>query len=156
MKFFRKFFYTISSIVVVLFLSLPTVQAQKKASDIAGHWLNQDGDAKIEVFSRGGKYYGKLVWLKTPVDPDTQKPKLDKHNPDASLKSRPLMNLEILTAFVFDGDDEWTDGKIYDPKTGKTYSCLMKFESANKLKIRGYIGVSWVGKTTIWSRTTAP
>ncbi|PKP27848.1 MAG: DUF2147 domain-containing protein [Bacteroidetes bacterium HGW-Bacteroidetes-22] len=151
-----KLLFSLSTFLITFFLTITGVQAQKKSTDIVGFWLNEDGDAKIEVFNKGGKYFGKLVWLKTPIDTDTKKAKLDKHNPVASLRTRPLLSLEILTGFVFDGDDEWNDGKIYDPKTGKTYSCLIKFESADKLKIRGYIGVSWVGKTTMWTRATAP
>lgn len=139
----------------VLAIVLP-VSAQKKANDIVGFWLNQDADAKVEIYKSGDKYYGKIVWLKTPIDPVTKKEKLDSKNPDNSLKQRPILNLEILKHFVFDGDNEWNDGAIYDPKSGKTYSCLIKFEEANKLKIRGYIGVSLIGKTTYWTRTTKP
>lgn len=151
-----KIFYTFFITTLLVVTTLPTAKGQSNADQIAGYWLNQDGDAKIEITSRGGKYFGKLVWLKTPIDPETKKPKLDKHNPEVSLQKRPLMNLEILTNFAFDGKGEWNGGKIYDPKTGKTYDCLMKFESSNKLKIRGYIGVSWIGKTTVWTRTTQP
>lgn len=152
-----KIFYSLSIAALVWVVLFPQpAKAQNKANDIVGYWLSQDADAKIEITSRGGRYFGKLVWLKSPIDTETKKPKLDKHNPTASLKNRPLLNLEILTNFTFDGDDEWNGGKIYDPKTGKTYSCLMQFESDKKLKIKGYIGVSWIGKTTIWSRTTAP
>lgn len=139
----------------VLAIVLP-VSAQRKANDIVGFWLNQDADAKVEIYKSGDKYFGKIVWLKTPIDPVTKKEKLDSKNPDNSLKQRPILNLEILKHFVFDGDNEWNDGAIYDPKSGKTYSCLIKFEEANKLKIRGYIGVSLIGKTTYWTRTTKP
>ena len=91
--------------------------------------------------------------MKNPIDEDTKKPKLDKHNPDAKLKSRPVQNLEILTDFVYEADDnEWTDGEIYDPKTGKTYSCYMVLNNPNELKVRGYIGFSMIGKTNIWTR----
>jgi uncharacterized protein (DUF2147 family) len=125
---------------------------QRKADDVLGIWLNQDGDAHVEMFKKNGKIYGKLVWLKFPTDDETGKAKLDKRNPDNKLKSRPVMGLEILTNFSFDGSSEWTGGEIYDPKTGKTYSCYMTFDSDNKLKIRGYIGISLIGRTTYWTR----
>ncbi|MDY0335364.1 MAG: DUF2147 domain-containing protein, partial [Bacteroidales bacterium] len=75
-------------------------------------------------------------------------------NPDTTLQKRPLMGLQLLSGFVFDGDDEWESGKIYDPKSGKTYSCYMEFtdKSKNKLKVRGYIGISLLGRTTYWTR----
>jgi uncharacterized protein (DUF2147 family) len=60
----------------------------------------------------------------------------------------------VLKNFVFDGKDEWEDGTIYDPKNGKTYSCYIRYaEYPNLLKIRGYIGVSLLGRTTYWTKT---
>ena len=87
-------------------------------------------------------------------DNSTTEPNLDDKNQDESLRSRPVMGLLLLTDFVFDGDDEWEDGKIYDPKSGKTYSCYIEFhdDSKNELKVRGFIGVSLIGKTTYWTR----
>lgn len=124
-----------------------------KSIDVKGIWLNQDEDAKIEIFENGGKYYGKIVWLKTPIDPETNKPKIDKNNPNPALRSRPTLGLEILKDFSFDGKSEWKNGTIYDPKSGKTYSCYIRMESINKLKIRGFIGVSMLGRTTYWTRS---
>lgn len=137
-----------------MFMTFPVLEgfSQHKADDVLGVWLNQDKDAHVEMFKRNGKIFGKIVWLKEPIDSETGKPKVDKHNPDAAKKTRPTLGLEILTSFVFDGDDEWSDGEIYDPKTGKTYSCYMEFDSKDVLKIRGYIGVSLLGRTTYWTR----
>ncbi len=147
MKMIRK------TIVAALMLVLPFSLAfgQQKQSDVIGVWLNQDGDAHVEMFERGGKIYGKLVWLKDPIDEDTKKPKLDKNNPDANLAKKPLLGLEILRGFTYDGKSEWRGGEIYDPKNGKTYSCYMAFDK-DKLKIRGYIGISLIGRTTYWTR----
>lgn len=123
------------------------------ADDIVGTWLNQEGTGQVEIFKVGNLYYGKLVWLKVPLDSITGKPRTDKENPDPALKDKPLLGLVNLKGFVFDGDEEWEDGTIYDPKNGKTYSCYIKFEGPEKqkLKIRGYIGVSLLGRTTWWT-----
>lgn len=141
-------------LMLSILLTLPVVEAfsQYKADDVLGVWLNEDKDAHVEMFKRNGKIYGKIVWLKEPIDSETGKPKVDKHNPDPALKTRPTMGMELLTGFVFDGDDEWSDGEIYDPKSGKTYDCYMEFDSKDVLKIRGYIGVSLLGRTTYWTR----
>lgn len=138
-------------LIAGLLFAIPNVVAQK-ADDVVGTWLNEDEDAHIQVENRDGKYFGKVVWIKDPIDPETGKEKLDKLNPDESLRSRPRLGLEILTNFEFDGDDRWEDGKIYDPKSGKTYSCYMKFINQDKLKIRGFVGVTLLGKTTHWTR----
>ncbi len=143
------------ALVGMMIFPFAQLQAQEPAAnDILGKWLNEDKDAHVEIFMKGDKYFGKLVWIKIPNDPETGKPKLDKHNPDPELQKRPSLGLELLTNFVFD-DDEWEDGEIYDPKTGKTYSCYMEFpdeDNLNRLKIRGYVGVSLLGKTTYWTR----
>ncbi len=132
------------------------VAAQEvKADDILGVWLNEDKDAHVEIYKDGGKYFGKIIWLKTPIREETGKPKLDRENEDESLRSRPVMGLLLLNNFEFDGDDEWEDGTIYDPKNGKTYKCYMEFEeddNKDNLKVRGYIGFSLLGRTTYWTR----
>jgi uncharacterized protein (DUF2147 family) len=61
------------------------------------------------------------------------------------------MGLDILSGFKFSGGNIWEDGKIYDPKNGKTYSCKMTLEG-NELKVRGYVGFSLLGRTTVWTR----
>lgn len=142
------------ALLLIALLSFPLLQlnAQNKKSDILGEWLNEEGDARVEMFERNGKIYGKLSWLKDPIDEDTGKPKLDKNNDDPQLQKRPLLGLEILSGFTFDGKKEWKGGEIYDPKNGKTYSCYMTFDNPNKLKIRGFIGISLLGRTTYWTR----
>jgi uncharacterized protein (DUF2147 family) len=137
-------------ILVIAFMA-QSLFAQKATDKILGQWFNEEKDGKVEIYKQGDKYFGKLVWLKTPLDVNG-KPKLDKENPDAKLKTRALEGLVLLTNFVFDGDDEWEDGEIYDPKSGKTYSCYMEFDRPDVLIIKGYIGVKWIGKTTYWTK----
>ncbi len=150
----------ISSIAILLMglLITPFVQVQAqdvKADDILGVWLTQDKDSHVQIYKDGDKYFGKIIWLKDPIDNKTGKPKVDDKNEDPNLRNRPVMGLKLLKDFVFDGDDEWEDGTIYDPKKGKTYSCYMEFPDENnkdRLKIRGYIGVSLLGRTVYWTR----
>jgi uncharacterized protein (DUF2147 family) len=126
----------------------------QSADDILGKWLNEDKDAHIQIYKESGKYFGKIVWLNEPNEPATGLPKLDDENDDESLRSRPVMGLILLEDFVFDEEDEeWEDGTIYDPKNGSTYDCYMNFGDDSKtLKIRGYVGISWIGRNTYWTR----
>ncbi len=152
MKFTSMFMLLLGMIVY----PFTQVAAQEvKADDVLGVWLNEDKDAHIQIYKEGDKYFGKIIWLKEPIDPDTGKPKVDDKNDDPKLQNRPIMGLLLLKDFVFDGDDEWEDGEIYDPKSGNTYSCYMEFEDEDNkdlLKIRGYIGFSLLGRTTYWTR----
>ena len=49
-------------------------------------------------------------------------------------------------------DDEWNDGTILDPKNGKVYKCYITLVEKDKLKVRGYIGFSLIGRTQYWYR----
>ena len=147
-----KKLFKLTALIALLLAIVPAI-AQKDPGDlILGKWLNEDKDAHIDVYKDAGKYFGKIVWLDEPNEPSTGQPKLDDENSDVSLQSRPVMGLVILKDFIFDGDDEWEDGTIYDPKNGKTYSCYMEFDEEGVLKIRGYIGFSWIGRSTYWTR----
>jgi len=149
----------IASIILfsIFFWTSLTVSSQTfKADDILGTWLNQEATGKVTIYKENGKYYGKLVWLRNPIDSITGKPRTDKLNPDPKLQSNQLIGLVNLRNFTFDGKDEWAGGTIYDPKNGKTYSCKINFENTGKLKIRGYVGVSMLGRNTYWTKSVAP
>lgn len=148
----KRFRFFLMLAATVLF-AVPTVLAQDvKEDDVIGTWLNEDEDAHIQITKRDNQFFGKVIWIKDPIDPDTGEAKLDKLNPDESLQSRPRLGLEILTNFDFNGDDRWKNGKIYDPKSGKTYKCYIEFRGIDKVKIRGFVGVTILGKTTYWTR----
>ena len=113
---------------------------------IVGEWLSQEKDGKISIFKQGDKFYGKISWGKTPGRKDT-------NNPDVKLRNRDLIGLVILQDFKYTGS-AWEDGKIYDPKSGKTYDCILKVKDNNKiLEIRGYVGVPMFGRTATWTRS---
>ncbi len=138
-----------TSLFVVLFIFSCQVFAQKK-DDILGKWLNPTGEGQIEIYRRGDKFFGKLAWIKEPND-EKGKPKTDEKNPTESLRSKPVLGLEILKNFIFD-DGKWIDGTIYDPKSGKTYSCKLTLKDHNLLHVRGFIGVSLIGRTEVFKR----
>jgi uncharacterized protein (DUF2147 family) len=147
---------TIAIALFALFALLggKTFAQKHKSGDIAGIWYNEEKTSKLQVYQEGNKFFAKIVWLKDPNDKNTGKPRTDNLNPDVKLQNNPLLGLIVLKNFVFDGDDEWNDGTIYDPKNGKTYSCKIHFgDSPNLLKIRGYIGLSLLGRNTYWTKT---
>jgi uncharacterized protein (DUF2147 family) len=139
--------------IILLFFTLliaaGSIFAQGAGDKILGTWLNEEKDGKIEIYKSGNKYYGKLIWGKNMYEPDGSS-RTDIKNPDPKLRSRKLQDLVLLTNFTYD-DGEWDGGKIYDPKSGKTYSCVMKFKG-NILQIRGYVGISLMGRTTVWTK----
>ena len=119
---------------------------------LIGVWQPSSGKAKVKIEKIGTKYYGKIVWLKEPNDPNTQKPKVDKNNPDESMRNVPLKGYRMLKDFVYGGKDQWNEGTIYDPENGSTYSCEINMKDKSTLEIRGYIGVKALGRTDVWKR----
>jgi len=122
---------------------------------IVGVWKNGEGTGMVKIFKNGDKYQGKIVWLKVPNDPETGKPKLDKNHPDEKVRSRPVLGLINTWGFVYKGDKTWDEGNIYDPKNGSTYDCTIRMKDNNTLEVRGYIGISLIGRTDTWTRQVA-
>lgn len=137
---------------VLINLLLQTFTINSKADDIVGVWLTEKKESKIEIYKKGNKYFGKIIWIKETVGPDG-KEKLDVNNPDANKRDRPLLGLTLLKNLTWDADEqEWNEGEIYDPKSGNTYSMLAKKQGQKQLYLKGYIGVSLLGRSTIWTR----
>lgn len=134
--------------IFLLFFNLNSF-AQNK-DQILGKWLNASGEAHIQIYAQAGKYFGKISWLKTPNNPDG-KARLDTNNPNKSLNQNPILRLVILKDFIFN-DNIWEGGTIYDPKTGKTYSCKITPQGADKINVRGFVGFSMLGRTESWRR----
>ncbi len=130
--------------LIVLFLPLLSFATDK--DDCVGLFWSPDKDGKIKVYEKGGMYFGKLIWS---IRPD----ELDTENPDESLRSRKKVGLDIFYDFKFDDDDSEWNGYIYDPQSGNTYKCNMWLVDGGKtLKVRGYVGISWIGRTEEFER----
>jgi uncharacterized protein (DUF2147 family) len=135
--------------VMLVFVTV-SLAAKAQTDQIEGLWYNDIKSGKILITkASNGKFYGKVVWLKEPLK--NGKPKVDELNSDPKLRSRPRLGLPVLMDFVKDGDNKYTDGTIYDPLNGKTYSCKITYKG-KELDIRGYIGISLFGRTTTWTR----
>ena len=132
--------------------SASSVLSQNSPGDaLTGLWLPSSGKARVNIFKKEGKYFGKIVWLREPNN-EQGKPKMDKNNADESKRSLPLLGYLLLKDFDFKGDNTWEDGTIYDPENGSTYSCTIKMIDSNTLDVRGYIGLSVFGRTDTWKR----
>lgn len=128
----------------LLFVVACSVMGQTAEADrLLGTYMTEGGKGKVVITKSGSTYYGKLVWSIT-------KDALDKHNPVASERTKKLAGKVILTGFKYAGKDVWNDGKIYDPESGKTYSCKITRKSNGDLVVRGFVGISLLGRNTTW------
>ena len=139
------------AIITALIFTVGELPAQTRADDIVGIWLTAGKEAaKIQIFKYEEKYYGKIVWLKNPTVKGSAK--VDRNNPVKSKRTNPVLGLVLLNGFKFNGEDEWKEGNIYDPGSGKTYEAFMYLKDRNTLKLRGFIGISFFGRTETWTR----
>jgi uncharacterized protein (DUF2147 family) len=116
---------------------------------VEGTWLSGDGDGLIEVRVVGSEISATILG---PAVENPERAKTDLQNPDPELRDRELIGLELFQGFQYDGDGEWSGGSIYDPNSGKTYRCNLKLTDHNTLKVRGFIGISLLGRTETWIR----
>jgi uncharacterized protein (DUF2147 family) len=126
-------------------------QSSAEADRILGLWQTGSGKGRIQITKYGDKFGGKIVWLKEPNDKEG-KPKTDKKNPDESKRKNPTIGLNNLLGFTYEGDGKYENGSIYDPENGKLYKCVITMENENTLKVRGYIGITMIGRTDTWTR----
>ncbi len=140
--------------VLGVFLAVLGVSAAAFAADsgdaINGTWLTADGTSKVQISDANGVVEGHVVWLKDPQGTDGQ-PKADRLNPDASLRSRPVMGLPVLTGFHYAGNNTWEGGTVYTPSAGKSYQCKLMLAPDGSLKLT--VGGGVFGRTLTWTRT---
>ena len=137
--------------LAILAAALSLTAAHAYAADPAeGDWLVQSGDAKVHIAPCGrAQLCGNIFWLKVPRDEEGQ-PKHDEHNPEASLRHRPVLGLQMIWGFHGEGAGRWEGGKIYDPKSGKTYASKMRIAGDGALKVSGCIAIFCQAQT--WTR----
>jgi len=151
----KKLLISTFSALFILLMGTSFAPISDNPDSIVGVWKTGEGNAMVRIYKNGEKYQGKVVWLKEPNDPETGKPKQDKNHPDEATRTRPVLGMINIWGFSYKDKNLWDDGNIYDPKNGSTYSCTIKMINPNTLEVRGYIGVSIIGRTDNWTRQQA-
>lgn len=134
------------------FLSLLVllISANSFGQTILGQWETTDdktGEKKalIEIYQKGDQYFAKI--LDSYISEEGKLCDRCK----GSKKNQPIQGLVIIEGLEKDGD-EFNGGTILDPENGKTYKCYLELLDKSKLKVRGYLGVSLLGRTQYWTR----
>lgn len=137
-------------IVLVSFLFLFGMVAY--AQSVVGTWKTIDdktGQEKshVKIYeTKSGNLQGNVVKILTPGREDA---KCEKCKGDR--KNKPIDGMTIIWGMKKDGDG-WADGRILDPNSGKEYSCKMRLKDENTLEVRGFLGISLLGRTQTWYR----
>ena len=141
-------------LAALAFLLLNSATCLASSPSIAGQWRTIDdktGKEKsiVEIYIQNGMAIGKII--RVLDKPEGGKDlKCDKCR--GELKNRPVIGLQIINDMTRRGD-EWAGGTILDPDNGKTYRCKITLGTdGNHLEVRGFIGISLLGRTQVWQR----
>lgn len=126
-------------------LLLMSVYAYAGADAIQGIWETEDG-GYVYIHPEGD------TWVGTVVGSRAGEARYDAKNPDENLRDRRLLGVNVVTGLKYDGDNRWDDGEVYSPDNGKTYDLSAELKDQDTLKVRGYIGISLLGRSQTWQR----
>jgi uncharacterized protein (DUF2147 family) len=133
--------------LVVFFAIICNAQSQ----NVIGKWKTVDDEtgkpkSVVEIYEKSGKIYGKIIEI---LEADKRNKVCEECTGED--RNKPILGMVIIKGLRKDGK-EYNDGQILDPKNGKLYKCFITLEGNDKLKLRGYVGVSMFGRTQYWSR----
>ena len=133
--------------LIVFFAMIFNAQSQS----VIGKWKTIDDETHkpksvVEIYEKSGKIYGKVSEI---FEADKRNKVCEECSGED--KNKPILGMVIIKGLIKDGD-EYNSGEILDPKNGKIYKCFITLEGNDKLKLRGYIGVSLFGRTQYWYR----
>lgn len=134
-----------AALLMAALISLVVPRTPAWAAVPGGVWLI-DGRAAVQIFGCGALLCGRILWLRSPRDPQGQM-NLDKNNPDPGLRQRPLCGLTVLWGLRSTGPDRWGGGWFYNPEDGKTYNVSAELRSADLIVARIYSGIRLFGET---------
>ncbi len=124
-----------------------------QGNDIIGTWVSEKNDLKIEMFSKNGKYFGKMAWFVCEVKGKVMTDYQDIQNPNPKLRNRNWLGLVVVENLKYDAKSNvWKNGTLYDPNDGKTYKIEVSIEQSKTLYVRAYWGIYLLGKTLVFCR----
>ena len=136
-------------LVLTALVVLAPIPATANAAEPVGFWSAGEGRSQIEIAPCGDVLCGKIVWLSEPNDKKGN-PKLDRRNPDSTLKTKPLLGLTILSELKpsSDRNDQW-EGNVYNPEDGRTYSVYLR-PNDTSMEVEGCL--AFLCRTQVWPR----
>ena len=121
-----------------------------KGDAIIGKWISDKGNLQLQVYKKENQYRAKVIFHSGKTEGEVWR---DEKNPDPALRSRTLLGKDLLTQMRYDPDNnDWEDGIIYDPSSGKSFEAIVKLVNPNTLKIKGYWLIKTFSKTKIFKR----
>jgi uncharacterized protein (DUF2147 family) len=135
--------------LLVLVAATSAQQLTPKLQNAVGNWQTYDGGksaGKVETYLLNGQLFGRVTQVRPGRTPQDVCNKCS-----GEYKNHLILGMVIMRNFHTDGDD-WVGGNVVDPENGKDYKGKIWSEGNDKLHMRGYIGISWLGRTEVWTR----
>ena len=145
------------ALAALVLLQTAALAATAQTGGPLGTWLTEKKSGIVEIYrcADSDALCGRLVWFK--IKPDDPNPLgLDLKDPDPARRNQPLCGLTFMYGFKPIEPNRWDDGSVYDPDSGYTYHATMKLRADGTLDLHGYIGISLIGRSEIWSRYQDP
>lgn len=144
--------YSLARLAGALALALAAGTAFAQTSP-AGTWKTIDDNTgkqkgEVTIVENNGVFTGKVTKILVPGDENKTCTKCTDER-----KDQPIVGLTILKDLKKTGDNEWSGGNILDPENGKVYNAKMSLaDDGKKLNVRGFLGISLLGRTQTWIR----
>ena len=135
---------TVTTLLLFLAAGLSGASASNPPA-VMGYWSTPNHSI-VHVFP-----CGQAVCLKIAKLSSEAPSKVDISNPDKGLRNRPLCGLDISKDFQQTDPTHLDKGHLYDPQSGRTYSGTIVADG-DQLNLRGYVGISLLGRTEVWHR----
>jgi uncharacterized protein (DUF2147 family) len=144
---------TIFRIASLAIISLGAFDANaEQPADIAGVWLSPKANLRVRVGPCGTALCGNIIWLKSPINPQTGEPLTDRNNPDPAKRNRAILGMQMITDLKPGrAAGEWT-AQVYSPNEGKTSNVGFSMDGPNNIKIEGCMLAGLLCRTQTWTR----
>ncbi len=128
--------------------------SQNNANSIVGQWVSTENNMAVEVYKAGNFYEAKVIWVDNSNDKSTpMNAKCDFRNPDENLRKRKIIGLVVMNGLIYNQENnDWENGKIYDPHSGKDWNAKANITKMGLLKVRGYWGFQLFGKDLMFRK----
>jgi len=139
--------------LLLIAFTLCVAQSQPPSRELetaVGRWQVIDNDGKpggqVETYLVDGRLFGKVIKSRPERPPDERCIKCP-----VELRDRPVLGMVIIREFRPQGD-VWAGGTVLDPKNGKVYRGKIWTPAPDRLRLRGFVGISLLGRTETWTR----
>lgn len=128
--------------------------SQNNPDQIIGYWMSTENNLEVQIFKEGDNYNAKVIWIDDRDDKNRpMNMRTDFRNPDESLRNRKIIGLVVMNGLIYNNDNnDWEEGKIYDPHNGKDWNAKAFVTKGGLLKVRGYWGFQLLGKDLLFRK----